>query len=260
MVPLPAVPATSAFWTSLPPLTILASSLPAAPRVERPTRANATPPTTSSPRSPLLTWGLSAGDKPRTRLLSGYEPDPVPPTTVCASATTPTRRGQGLNSLSSRRMGHDRRRTQRSTSVQAQATATCPPGLLNPDSGWLWEPNGPSPCPTPRYIHRVASAEARRASPVFAPCGTQAQCPHLCRGRSNACTAAAAPWVPRGCPSLPPGPPARIGHSGPLATVRAAGSLTPPRARVSRVSPITFEGAGQGVTPTRPFARRYATR
>jgi len=113
--------------------------------------------------------------------------------------------------------------------------------------------------PTPRYIYRMASPEARRFAPACAPCGTQAQGPHSSRGRSDACTAAAAPWVPIGCPFPPPGPPARIGHSGPIETVRAAGSIAPSCARVSGVSPITFSGAGQGVTPSRPFARRYAT-
>jgi len=60
-------------------------------------------------------------------------------------------------------------------------------------------------------------------------------------------------------PIRAPWPPARIGHFGPLATVRAAGSIAPPRARVSGVSPIPFAGAGHGVTPTHPFARQYAT-
>ena len=148
-----------------------------------------------------------------------------------ASATTPTRRGQGRDSLVSRRTGHGRRRTQRSTSAQAQATATCPTGLLNPDAEWHGEPDRSSPRAPPRYIYRVVRPEARRVASACAPCGTQAQGPHPCRGRFDACTAAAAPWVARGCPFPPPGPPARIGHFGPLATVHAAGSIAPPRAQ-----------------------------
>jgi len=144
--------------------------------------------------------------------------------------------------------------------VQAQATPTCPAGLLNPDAEWHGEPDEPSPCPTPRYTYRTARPKARRAAPAGAPCGTQAQGPHPCRGRSDACTAGAAPWVPGSCPFPPPGPSAHTGHSGPLVTVRAAGFTAPTLARVSWVSPITFAGAGQGVTPSRPFARRYATR
>jgi len=146
-----------------------------------------------------------------------------------------------------------------STSAQAQATATCPTGLLNPDAGCHEQPDGPSPCPTRRCIYRETSPEASRSAPVGATCGTQAQGPHPCRGRSEACTAAAAPWVPRGRRLPPPGPPARIGPSGPLATVRAARSLTPARATASGVSTKTFAGAGQGVTPSRLFARPYAT-
>jgi len=119
---------------------------------------------------------------------------------------------------------------------------------------------GPRLPPTPRYIYRGTSPEARPAAPGCALCGTRAQGPPPpCRGGSDACAAIAAPWVPRGCPSTPSCPPARIGHSGPLATVRAAGSITLPRARVSGVSPIPFAGAGHDVTPTHPFARRYAT-
>jgi len=114
------------------------------------------------------------------------------------------------------------------------------------------------PRQTARYVYRVAIPQARRAAFGCAPRGTQAQGPDPCRFRSVACTAAAALWVPRDCPSPPFCLPARIGHSGTLATVRAAGSITRPRARVSEVSPIPFAGAGQGVTPSRPFARRYA--
>ena len=75
-------------------------------------------------------------------------------------------------------------------------------------------------------------------------------CPRLCPLRH----AGTSPLTPVGADLMParPVPPggcqeaarprlsARIGHSGSLATVRAAGSLTPPRARVSVVSPTLF--------------------
>ena len=56
--------------------------------------------------------------------------------------------------------------------------------------------------PTPLYIYHGASPEARPAPPGCALCGTQAR-PLPCRGRSGACAATAAPWVPRGCPFAP---------------------------------------------------------
>jgi len=89
-------------------------------------KAHHAPP--SQPRVNLL------GYKQRSRLLRGYEHDPAPPPTVCVSKTTPTRRGQSRDSLASQRTGHGRRRTHRSTSAQAQASATCPARLLNPDT------------------------------------------------------------------------------------------------------------------------------
>ena len=102
---------------------------------------------------------------------------------------------------------------------------------------------------------RAQPGAAGRASGC-ALCGTHAR-PLPCRGRSGAYTATVAPWVPRGCPFAPPGPrhaSAILGRSR-----RAAGSIAPPRARVSGVSPFPFSGAGHGVAPTHPFARRYAT-
>jgi len=114
--------------------------------------------------------------------------------------------------------------------------------------------------PTPRYIYHKASPEARPAAPGCALCGTQARplSPPY-RGRSGACAATAAPWVPRGCPLVPPGPrhaAAILGRSRPFGP-------RPPSPRLAREcqgSPRSpFAGAGHGVTPTHPFARRYAT-
>jgi len=109
------------------------------------------------------------------------------------------------------------------------------------------------------YTVRRSQRPAASLPPSCAACGTQAQDPPRCWGRSDTCTAAAVPCVPRGCPGPFPGPPSRIGHSGPLATVRAAGSIALHRTRVSGVSSVAFAGAGQGVTPSRPLARHYAT-
>jgi len=115
--------------------------------------------------------------------------------------------------------------------------------------------------PQPSGIYTMGRAQRPAQLPLAMPSATRRNgpSPHPCRGRSDACAATAALWVPRGCLLTPSCPPARIGHFGPLATVRAAGSHTPPRARVSGVSPIPFAGAGHGVTPTLPIARRYAT-
>ena len=182
---------------------------------------------------------------------------PHPP---CASNTaTPTHRGQGRDSLGSLRTGNGQRRTQRSTTAKAQATAACPAGLLNPDAEWHEEPDEPSPCPPPR----AASRAARRVAPPCPLRQTERKTPPEWQS-SGACTAAAAPPVPSGCPCSPPalsplGLSARCGHFGPPATAHAAGFITPPHTRVSVVSPAAFAGADQGVTPSRPFARHYAT-
>jgi len=115
--------------------------------------------------------------------------------------------------------------------------------------------------PTPRYVCHTKSPEARPAASSCAPCGTQALGLPTPVGAD---LMPVRPLPPCGCTeavrSRPLAPPARIGHCGPLATVRAAGSHTPSRARVSGVSPIPFAGAGHGVTPTHPFAHRSATR
>ena len=111
----------------------------------------------------------------------------------------------------------------------------------------------------PSGIYTAGRAQRPAQLPPAVPPATRGhEVPHPCRGRSDACAASAVPWVPRGRPFTTSCPPARLGHSGPLATVRAAGSITPPRARVSGVSPIPFAGAGPGVSPTHPFARLYA--
>ena len=148
---LSAAPAASAIWTSLPPPAILALSLPSAHRVEGLTCANATHPHPQARHAPPPRPMVNRLEyKPCSQLLSGYEPDPVPPFTVCVNARTPTRRGQGRDSLASRRKRHGKRRTQRSTGAHAQATATRPTGIVNPEAEWHGEPDEPSPCPSPR--------------------------------------------------------------------------------------------------------------
>jgi len=147
--------------------------------------------------------------KPRDRLLRGNEPDPVLPPIVCAKAQgPPPRRGQGRDSLASRRMGHGGRRTQRSTGAQAQATATCRTGLLNPDASWHGEAGRRSPSPDPTVC--MPHDEPRGPPSCIQLCplrhvGTRPS--HPCRGRSDACAATAALWVHRGCPLTPSCPP-----------------------------------------------------
>jgi len=115
--------------------------------------------------------------------------------------------------------------------------------------------------PRPAGIYTMGRTQTPARLALAVPSATRRRgpSPHPFRGRSVACAATAARWVPKGCPLTPSCPPARIRHFGPLVTVRAAGAHIPPRARVSGVSPIPFAGAGHGVTPTHPFARRYAT-
>jgi len=137
-------------------------------------------------------------------------PTPFPRPPCALRAATPTRRGKGRDSLASRRTGHGRRRTQRSTSAQAQATAACPTGLLNPDDLWHGEPDGHSPCPTPPvYIPRN---EPRRTP----------TCPHLCPARHagtrpptpvGAGLMPARPLPPCGCPEAARPRPLALRHA-----------------------------------------------
>jgi len=113
--------------------------------------------------------------------------------------------------------------------------------------------HAPSYCGTPDRQTAVSPS-------LLCPLWHSGTRPPPCWRQSNAYMAATAPWVPRGCPCAPPGPPAHVCHSGPFATVRAASSIAPPRARVSGVSAVVFAGADQGVTPSRPLARQCATR
>jgi len=200
--------------------------------------------------------------KLRTRLLRGYEPDPVPPPTVCAKAQRPPPAegkavtaspcdGRGTADEGPR--GQQVRKRGPPQPAQLGYSTRTPSGMENRTG----------PCrahPAPVYIPR-GEPRGPPSCPRQCPlqhAGTRPP-PHPCRGRSGSCAATAAPWVPRGCPFAPFCPPARISLFGPLATVRAAGSRTPPRARVSGVFSIPFAGSGHGATPTHPFARRYAT-
>ena len=102
------------------------------------------------------------------------------------------------------------------------------------------EPRGPTSCPLLCPLRHTATR------PLPTPVGADLK--------------PARPLPPCGIPEAAlPRFPARISHSGSLATVHAASSITPPRARASGVSPIPFAGAGKCVTPSRTFARRYAT-
>jgi len=73
--------------------------------------------------------------KPRNRLLRGYEPDPVPPPTVCAKAQRPPpAEGKAVTASPRDGRGTADEGPRGQQSAQAQATATCPTGLLNPDA------------------------------------------------------------------------------------------------------------------------------
>jgi len=180
---------------------------------------------------------------------------------VRQSATTPPRRGRGRDSLASRRTGHGRRGTQRSTKCASAGHRNLPNWATQPGRLMAWGTGQALAVPQPPGIYTMGRAQRPARLPLAVPSATSRHGPstHPCRGRSDARATTAALWVPRGCPLTPSFPPARIGHFGPLATVRAVGSHTPPRTRVSGVSPIPFGGAGHGVTPTHLFARRFAT-
>jgi len=73
--------------------------------------------------------------KPRNRLLRGYEPDPVPPPTVYAKAQRPPpAEGKAVTASPRDGWGTADEGPRRQQSAKAQATATCPTGLLNPDA------------------------------------------------------------------------------------------------------------------------------
>jgi len=123
--------------------------------------------------------GLST--KPCSRLLFGYKPDPVPPTAMRVSETTPPPRRKGRSSKASRRTGHERRGTQRSTIAKAQATYPCP----KPRRRRAWE--------TGRALDEPASQR-------HLPCGKPSGSPR-CTPRPSA---ARVPPTLRGADQAPP--------------------------------------------------------
>ena len=62
-------------------------------------------------------------------------------------------------------------------------------------------------CAQPRGIYTTGRAQRPAKLPPAVPPAARGHKapPHPCRGRSDACAAAAALWVPGGCPSTPPG-------------------------------------------------------
>ena len=238
----------------------MALTLPTATRVERQTRAKATRPNRkahrglpSRPRvnrldkscAPDSSVAMSPTLFPRPPCALAQRPPPAEGKAVIASP----RDGRGTADGGPR--GEPVRKRRPPQPARLGYSTRTPDGMGNRTGACVAQP--------PRYIYRVTSPESRRAASGCAPPRHVGARPHPCRGRHDAGPAAAALWFPRGCPSPPSGPLARIRHSGPLATAGAAGSITPPRARVTGVSPIPFAGADQGVTPSRPFARRHAT-
>jgi len=147
--------------------------------------------------------------------------------------------------------GQQERKRRPPQPAQLGCTTRTPDGMGNR--------TGPHRAQPPGIYTAGRAQRPAKLPPAVPPAALGEKPPHNCTGRSRACAAFAAQWVPRGSPSTPSCPPARIGRPKPLATVRAAGSITPNRARVSGVSPTPFAGAGQGVMLSRPFARRYAT-
>jgi len=147
--------------------------------------------------------------KPRTRLLCGYEPDPVPPPTVCAKAQRPPP-AEGKAVTASPRDG---RRTADEGPRGKKVRKGRPPqpaqlGYSTRTPSGMGNRTGPCRANPSRYIFHKTSPEARPAAYGSAPSGTQALGPpHPCRGRSDACAATVALWVPRGCPLTPSCPP-----------------------------------------------------
>jgi len=176
LAPLPAAPAASAIWTSLPPSAILALNLPSARRGGQKTLATAAlarkpPPhrhesTPSSPRPK----GQPAVHKPRNRLLRGYEPDPVPPAhRVRQSATTSPRRGQGSDSLASRRLGHGGRGTQRSTKCASAGHLNLPNCATQPGRLMAWGTGQALAVPQPPGIYTMGRAQRPAQLPLAVP-------------------------------------------------------------------------------------------
>ena len=147
--------------------------------------------------------------KPRNQLLRGYEPDPVPPPTVCAKAQRPPP-ADGKAVTASPRDGwstaDEGPRGQQS--AQAQATRNLP--------NWATQPGRLMACgtgqalavPQPPGIYTMGRSQRHAQLPLAVPSAARkpGHFPPPHRGRSRACADTAAPWVPRGCPPAPPGP------------------------------------------------------
>jgi len=64
---------------------------------------------------------------------------------------------------------------------------------------------GPRRPPTPGIYIKGRAQRPAKLPPAVPPAARGHNPPHPCRGRSDACAAGAARWVPRGCPSPPLG-------------------------------------------------------
>jgi len=161
---------------------------------------------TTSPRSHRTTQGQPAGHKPRTRLLSGYEPDPVPPPTVCAKAQrTPPAEGTAVTASP-----RDGRGTADEGPRGQQVRKRRPPqpaqlGYLTRTPDGIGNRTGPRRAQPPVYIPRGEPTGPPSYPRLFPLRHAGTRPPHPFRGRSDACADAAARWVPRGCPSTPSG-------------------------------------------------------
>jgi len=164
------------------------------------------PLTTTSPRSPLKTYGQPAGHKPRTRLLSGYEPDPVPPPTECAKAQrAPPAEGKAVTASP-----HDGRGTADAGPRGQRVRKRKPPqpaqlGYSTRTPDGMGSRTGPRRPPTPGIYTKGRAQRPAKLTPAVPPVARGHKPPHPCTGLSDACAAGAARWVPRGFPSTPLG-------------------------------------------------------
>jgi len=207
LAPLPAAPAASAIWTSLPPPAIWALNLPSAHRGGQKTLATAALACDSPPpprvHTPLLTTKRSTGCAQAAQPTPPWlRARPCPPAhRVRQSATTPPRRGQGRDSLASRRLGHGRRGTQWSTKCASEGHRNLPNWATQPGRLMALRARRPRP----PGIYTMGRAQRPAHLPLAVPSAAHKPGPPPV----GADLVHARPLPPRGCPEA--------AHSRPLA-------------------------------------------